>query len=323
MAELIVEIHDAHRRLPAYRHIARFPLTIGRGYNNDIILNDPYVAAEHIVLDATQDGWLLRQLDATNPPQLDGKILRQENITVHSGDELILGKTLIRFFKPQHAVTPVRKLHDSIAGFLEAARELASIGLLLLVLLAAQIFSEYLNISESTPLPKLAANALPIVGVALLWSMLWSLIAFVVRRKTNYLFFLSVTVFYFMADMIMENATEYVAFNSRSILVPEMLSYISSGVLMVCMFYVSMGRAMNLSNKRKLLLSNMFSWSLVIVLGFVMQANRPAFIADPEYQAMLKPPFAQWTKTQTMQTFLQETEKLFVVTNKSPEIQHD
>ena len=58
MAQLIVEIHDTHRRLPAYRHITRFPLSIGRGYTNDIILNDPFVAAEHIVLEVAEDGWV-------------------------------------------------------------------------------------------------------------------------------------------------------------------------------------------------------------------------------------------------------------------------
>ena len=75
MAELIVEIHDAHRRMPAYRHIARFPLSIGRGYNNDIILNDPYVAAEHLVIDTAEHGWVLRQIDMTNPPHYRGSAL--------------------------------------------------------------------------------------------------------------------------------------------------------------------------------------------------------------------------------------------------------
>lgn len=311
MAQLIVEIHDTHRRLPAYRHITRFPLSIGRGYTNDIILNDPFVAAEHIVLEVAEDGWLLRQVDVVNPPQLRGKPLLQNTHIIQSGDELLLGKTHMRFYKPAHAVAPVKKMHDSIAGFLETTGELLAVAVLLLVLWLTQMFSEYLIASEKISLQRIAANALPIVGVAILWAVLWSMIAFVVRRKTHYLFFLSITIVYFLADMVFENAIEYVAFNSRNILLPEVLSYLASGVLMVFMFYASMGRAMNLSARRQFLLSNIFSWTLIIVMGFVMQANRPAFIADPEYQAMLKPPFAQWAETQSMQTFLQESDKLF------------
>ena len=316
MAELIVEIHDAHRRLPAYRHVARFPLSIGRGYNNDIILNDPHVAAEHIVLEQAEDGWVLRQVDTTNPPHIAGKLLRQDTHIIQSGDELILGKTLIRFYKPSHAVAPIKKMHDSLAGFLETTREVLTVSVLLMVLWLAQMFSEFMQTSEKTTLLKIAANALPVVGAALVWAMLWSLIAFVVRRKTYYLFFLSVTIFYFLADMVIENSIEYLAFNSRNVLLPETLSYIASGVLMVLMFYASMGRAMNLSARRRLLLSNIFSWTLVIVIGFVMQANKPSFIADPEYQSMLKPPFAQWAETYSMQDFLQESDKLFTVNKK-------
>lgn len=316
MAELIIEIHDTHRRMPAYRHIARFPLTIGRGYGNDIILGDPYVAAEHIVIDVAENGWSLRQLDTTNPPLRAGNAIAENVSEIRSGDELVLGKTLIRFFSPQHPVAPARKLHDSFAGLLEMTRELGMVGALLLVLWIAQMFNTFLVTSENTPLPRLAANALPVVGAALLWAMLWSLVAFVVRRRTDYLFFLAVTILYFLADMLLESGIDYVAFNTRDIWLPEMLSYITGGVLMTLMFYASMSHAMTLSTRRKLVLSNIFAWSLVAVIGFVMQANQPAFNPDPEYPAVLKPMFAQWAETQSMDNFLQESEKLFDVLKK-------
>lgn len=311
MAELIVEIHDAHRRMPAYRHIARFPLRIGRGYNNDIILNDPYVAAEHVEIDTAENGWLLRRIDMANPPQHQGRAVAEHTCQIQSGDELVLGKTLIRFFSPLHNVAPVRKLHDTLAGIMEQLSELVAVSALLLVLWLAQMLNQYLVTSENIPLQKLAANALPVVAGALLWALLWSLIAYVVRRKTCYLYFLLVTIFYFLADMLLENAIDYVAFNTSSMLLPEIMSYVIGGVLMTLMFYASMSRAMTLSTRRKLVLSNLFAWILVAVIGFVMQANRPAFIPDPEYTAVLKPPFAQWAETQSMADFLQESDKLF------------
>lgn len=316
MAELIVEIHDAHRRLPAYRHIAHFPLRIGRGYNNDIILNDPHVAAEHIVIEKQEQGWLLRQMDRTNPPQLAGKNLQHETCAIQSGDEILLGKTLIRFFTPQHPVAPVKRLHDGVAGMLELSRELAIVSSLLLLLWLAQMLDAWLMTSEKIPLPRMAADVLPVVGAALLWAMVWSLMAFVVRRKTDYLFFLSVTIFYFLADMLLENAIDYVAFNSSQVLLPQILSYITGGVLMTLMFYASMSHAMNMSARRKLVLSNVFAWTLVTLVVFVMQANQPAFNPDPHYSAVLKPDFAQWADIHSVEKFLQESEKLFPANKK-------
>ena len=43
---LILEIRDA-RGVPTWHRLDALPLTIGRGLSNDIILDDPYLDANH------------------------------------------------------------------------------------------------------------------------------------------------------------------------------------------------------------------------------------------------------------------------------------
>ena len=50
-------------------------LTVGRGLDNDIVVDDPYVDANHIVLrkSAQTDGWQIEDLNSTNGTLVAGR----------------------------------------------------------------------------------------------------------------------------------------------------------------------------------------------------------------------------------------------------------
>ncbi len=50
MEKIIVEIFNSHGVRQEYREFYEGAISIGRGYLNDIIVTDPYVSSEHIIL---------------------------------------------------------------------------------------------------------------------------------------------------------------------------------------------------------------------------------------------------------------------------------
>ena len=66
--KLILQVKDIDGRgIINHYKINEFPTTIGRGCNNDIILNDPYICENHIQIDAAEENkWLLKDLDSLN-----------------------------------------------------------------------------------------------------------------------------------------------------------------------------------------------------------------------------------------------------------------
>lgn len=78
------------------RHAApSLPIRLGRGYDNDVILDDAHTGANHAVVEAGEDGaLLLRDLGSTNGSIVKGK--RQASFVL-SGDTVVrLGHTRLR-----------------------------------------------------------------------------------------------------------------------------------------------------------------------------------------------------------------------------------
>lgn len=315
MAQLIIEVQDHSRGHRTYYPVADFPVTIGRGYGNNIILSDPHVCAEHLIVSKNENGgWLVKDLESMNGIQRHAEQqTNQDPIHLASGDYLVVGKTRLRFVSPEHPIEPAKVLHGK-ASFIAALRSLAIVWSLLTLLVSGYAMNEYLASSVEVHIEKLIADSLAVVGGVLIWSSLWALLAFIVQRKLNFHYLLAVSIVYVLFDTLLSNVIDYVAFNANSILVAEVLSYITAGVLLAGLFYASMRKCLMVSKKKNLLLANVFSWGVVVVIGFVVYANQSEFRQDPEYPAEIKPPFGRLAATQTLDEFLIETDRKF--TNK-------
>lgn len=70
----------------------RLPITIGRGYGNDVVLDDPHADAMHVRISAAEDGSLvIEDLGTVNGTRIDGRELR-------------IGRTLLRIATAEQPV---------------------------------------------------------------------------------------------------------------------------------------------------------------------------------------------------------------------------
>ncbi|HEY1150349.1 MAG TPA: FHA domain-containing protein, partial [Pseudoduganella sp.] len=89
-----------------HRHrVADLPITLGRGYDNDFILDDAHTAARHAVVDAGEDGGLvMRDLGSENGIVVQGKKFR---ISPIDGTTVVrLGHTRLRIRDASFPVEP-------------------------------------------------------------------------------------------------------------------------------------------------------------------------------------------------------------------------
>jgi hypothetical protein len=310
LAGLIIEVQDHLRRTKIYYPVKMFPVRIGRGYSNDIILSDPHVCAEHLVIHEDDNGtWSAEDLDTKNGVHVLSENGKQKELKLMSGDMLVIGRTQLRFVSSDHPVEPSKRLRDK-NSIVDAFRSVAIIWALLSVLILAVAIDSYLSASNEIHIEKLIADALPVVGAIFLWSALWALLAFIVRRRLFFKFMLMASSAYYIADIILSIVIYYLAYNLNSTLFVDVVSYVTAGVLLVLLLYVSMAKALSLSEKRRLFLANVFSWGLIAIIVFVVYANKPEFNNSPKYPAELKPPFAQFNPSIGLDEFMAETEVL-------------
>ena len=73
-------------------------LTIGRGLNNSVVLQDDYASTNHGVITLTNSGWLFTDLGSTNGSWLDRKRL-EAPVKLKPGLTIRIGRTSLRFEK--------------------------------------------------------------------------------------------------------------------------------------------------------------------------------------------------------------------------------
>jgi hypothetical protein len=172
MDEVIwVEVLSRHRDI-IHRHRCAGPeIFVGRGYDNDVVVDDPYVAARHLRIARDPLGSLVAEdLGSVNGLFLGKSRQRQERILIDGGEAIRVGHTFLRVRDPHHKVAPER------AG--EPPRHTWPLQLILvLAIVALEVFSSWQReIGEV----KLSHYLDPVVRVGLIvggWTTAWAVLS--------------------------------------------------------------------------------------------------------------------------------------------------
>ncbi len=123
MESLIIQVGNKPGRVRELIRGRGEILKIGRGFDNDIVLTDPYVAPAQASFKIEDGCWIFENHDDTNRVMLNNEDLPTPKVSLKSGDRLRLGRTEIRVYSPDHAIAPTRKLllsdwaHQDSIGF--------------------------------------------------------------------------------------------------------------------------------------------------------------------------------------------------------------
>jgi hypothetical protein len=177
-----VEILSRHRDIASRFRFPGPEVSIGRGYDNDVIVDDPYVAARHLRVFFDEAGRLVAEdLGSTNGTFLDGSKKRLPRILVDGQHPIRIGQTFLRFREPGHAVEPERVAPER-SGVAPVA---AALGLAVAVLGLEAISVWFSQVAEPRALnyltPMLSASV-----VVLLWVGMWALLSRIFAGRAHF-----------------------------------------------------------------------------------------------------------------------------------------
>ena len=203
-----IEILSRHREVTARFRIVSAEARIGRGYDNDVIVDDPYVAASHLRIFRDDAGqWIAEDLGSANGTFLDGVRAKQARFATDGRQLIRIGQTLLRVRQASHAVEPERLApRDRPALPVALAVGLASavLGLSALTIWLAQT-SEPRASSYLTPL-------LGIIAAVLLWTGLWALLSRIFSGRSRFLRNLLIALAGILALTVYNEFARYFAF---------------------------------------------------------------------------------------------------------------
>jgi len=168
-----VEVLSRHRDVAARFRISASEARIGRGYDNDVIIDDPYVAARHLRVFHDEAGQLVAEdLGSANGTFLDGGRERLARFVVDGQHPIRIGKTHLRIRDISHEVERERVAAPDWRTLPVVAA--AALGVSLLGLSALQI---WLAQTGELRASGYLAPLLGIVAMVLVWAGLWALLS--------------------------------------------------------------------------------------------------------------------------------------------------
>ncbi len=174
------EVHARHR-------LDRFPVMVGRGYSNDVILDDPKVSASHLRIDRTEEGRLvLRDLGSRNGTFRVEPWARLAELELTDDARVAVGDTVLRFRSRSHAVEDTRVTAIPVAPQGRLFERPFAFPAMLGLAVVTFLLREYLTNYQKTDWGSLALAVVAPVFVSFVWSGLWSVASKVARRVFHF-----------------------------------------------------------------------------------------------------------------------------------------
>jgi len=166
-----VEVLSRHREVAARLRFTGAEIRVGRAYDNDVVLDDPYVAPRHLLIRRDPSGALVAEdLGSANGLYADRGRTRLPRVVLDGERAIRIGHTLLRIRAASQSVAPERIEVDQRRRWpLPVALGAAVLGIEALSLWFGQV-AEPRATRYMEPLLELSV-------VAMAWSTVWALIS--------------------------------------------------------------------------------------------------------------------------------------------------
>jgi hypothetical protein len=310
MAKIIIEEVNRLGHVTGRHCFDHFPVSIGRGYQNDLIIDDPYISAEHASIHETENGWLIEDKHSDNGIKFRLHSTQSHTNHLNSGDEMIAGRTRLRLLSPWHPVAKTHLLPTKTSVSKILANPGVAAGTILLALMLVLIDNQ-LSIAVKTGFEKLIASAFPTFIFALVWAGIWAFVGRVIIHRASFLPHFVAALLVFIISMVTASITGYITYNLSTSLVASMIEFVVVGFTIAGLFYINLANSTNLNKRSNLITSHTVAWSMLLMGLFMQYVNKPEFSHAPEYASELKPPFAKVVSSQSIDDFMKESETVF------------
>jgi hypothetical protein len=147
---------------------------VGRAYDNDVIVDDPFVDAHALHITASEDGAIVvRDLGTTNGVFASDGTRLGESVSLHAGDVLRMGRTRIRVMRADSPVPPT--LADSEGRLRAMTSNRASLPSAALAFVVLWAIGSYNNSVEDFTFAVLVTELLGLLVVFGIWAGAWAL----------------------------------------------------------------------------------------------------------------------------------------------------
>ena len=299
--EVLGRHNDVLTRVPVYR----WPARAGRGYDSDVILDDPFVASSHVQIEPAADGrFRVSDLQSVNGISLMPSAARRDAVEVGPEDVVRLGHTQIRVRTPAYAVQPELALRATALY-----RQVPAFAVLAGLLIALVVWQAWIATTSRDEKVFFVYPAVSMCVAAGAWISIWSLVGRTVGGRANFAAHGSIACAGLIALMLSDTVGDYLSFGFSA----HWLEY-AGAVAGAAAFAYMIYRHLRLNSRaprRKLAVFAVIASVVVIGAAFGLDvAQDYGRDGKLRYDQTLKPPVFLWVSGVAPEAFLAQGERL-------------
>jgi len=279
-----IEILSRHHDVMSRVGVAGEEASIGRGYENDVIVDDPYLAAHHLRVFRDDAGQLVAEdLGGINGTFLDGSTSRVSRLVIDGGRPIRIGQTLLRVRAPDYSVEPERIApaeQHTLPIVVVVAVTVVLFGFIVLRVWLAQIGEPRLS-NYVTPL-------LTFAGIMVVWVGIWALFSRIFAGRSYLVRNLLIALSGFLASLIYNEFARYASF-ALTWPAPSTYEYAAAWLILAAVFFLHL----RVISATRLWLKGAIVAALLVVAIGVQSLQRSEALSDSGRQntaRLLLPP---------------------------------
>jgi len=309
---IIVEVLDRFGKIRERHRVGEFPCRIGRGYHNEIILDDPYVSVSHaeLILDGSNN-LILNDTGSDNGIYNTHPVERIDTVMVQDNQRVRIGHTDLRFRSPHFAVKATIRERARPHGATAQLGLVLLLPLVWLLVAAILLWNTYLEqaIIEVT-FGQVLYKTLPFLIFLPLWAFVWSIVSKIVTHRFYYRQHAIWVSGIFITIYLFELALQYAEFMSAIDGLSDRVTLFSDVVFVAVLFYGHLNYSTTYSRRK----AAMIGLIVAVLLTFTIQLSsflgQAEFTNTPQFSGLLKPPVFVLREGKSIETFFTDSAAL-------------
>lgn len=309
----IVEVTSRSGRV-IERHRINGPVaTLGRAFDNDVIISDPYVDAHHAVIEETERGNQIRATRAGIPLWSGRKTIDETPAALASGDAVSLGRTHLRIYALDHPVASVLSF-DRIEQLFSSMTAPSRLVLGLAGFVALIALDTYLRSYQTMEFSRLAQELISYLTMTLAWAAGWAVVARISRGEPRFLHHWLVALIAVSLNQVGEFLLEVVAFNTGSLTAVQIMRYLIGGACLAFALTMNLRFALRQTPVVRHAYAQGFAWLIIGYSVLTSWSFDNLFLLYPEFDATVLPETFRIAPTVSVEDFGARTDSLYSFT---------
>jgi len=308
---MVIEILEKSGKVRERFRIDRFPIRIGRSYQNEIILDDEYVSPSHLSIELSESGQLYAvDLDSTNGVHQmpASKPITRKVI----GEEMLLriGHTLLRIRTPAFHVSPAKENEYGFTALTQPFNRSSTFLGVLFITGIWLVIETYWNSFTTPRLGELVLLPLWFIAAISLWAGVWALLSKIFMHHHYFKAHVFIACIALLVFSLFGTFREYYAFAFSADLSSDILLWVGFSVVLGAMLWGHLRLCTHKPSKKIALGTGLVVFTMVGLFGLSWHVTNNPITGALNFHGELKPPPFQIVKSATLDQFFQEVETM-------------